>query len=1552
MVPVQFRRAKTFFRRNRILGQAAFEQLEPRKLLSINELPYRLEFDQPGRGIADRDGTGTGFDLVLPNRAGDAYQRQLIDLKMRPGVLHLTSRGNSTAGSNYGADNSLTNALGVRFDGSRQVFHASTQIKGPLAYLDRAFEQGGVWFGPDQDRYVKMVFAHDGTRASLQFLVETRGASLGDFPLGPNGTTLHLKNPSQVQTLDLAISADPISGQVAGFYRINAGPMLQMPQVWTMPSNLRSQWFSAESRAGIMAAHKNDAGPITVTFERFAVETGAVEVSRPRITGARPFNNETGVNRDTFVAADVGLISQGRGIDTSTVNSRNVRLIRASDGFEVPATVNTSGGGDAVVLQPLRPLDASTRYTFEITNGLRDQDGRPFSPFQSSFTTNNLQVNVDHSIRFEKVDLYGASGQNFTGVTIGPDNRLYATTSIGTIYRYDIKADGTLVGRRIIRTVPNAMGEARIVTGITFDPASERSNPVAYLTHSQYAFEDAGDWTGRVSRLSGPDLSVYNDLVINLPRSVRDHMTNQPVFGPDGKLYFAQASNTAMGAPDSAWGNRAERLLSGAVLVLDTSAMNRRLRAGLGPINAKTEGSGTFNPYERSSPLAIHATGVRNAYDLLFHSNGKTYAPNNGSAAGGNSPAGPGVTALNTVSQTQSDHLYLIERNGYYGHPNAKRGEFVLYGGNPTAGVDPLEVAAYPVGTAPQASWVAPAYQFGRNFSPNGIIEYRSNAFSGKLKGKILVTRYSGGDDIQVLIPDRNGQIVGSQHGIEGFNRFVDPLDLVEDTRNGNIYVAEFGGQKLTLLRPVETYAPASLSAPASEPVYTAAGLAPKIVPSRVRMAFNDVRGDGKGSINQRIRLNSRGTKSLSLPTDALTISGPDASMFSFDQVPNLPTRIGVNSWRDVRVKFTAPAGTSPGIKTATLTIKSDDPDTPEFQVALRGLATVGEGGANEPSLQRVLDLWQIPIPVGDPNPDDTFLPVPPQGPSDEVVAPVFVRSSRSAPPSVEILGMFGVNTQPVVRFGTYEPGTGGLKRELFTINSAEAQTVNATIQGGGQFDPGMNTPFGLYTVWPGFTNSDGSIREVFSEDALNTWESNVNARRKFRFYPLKNPDGSVRRNTYVFAVEEFTAAYDYQDIVGIIRNVTPVGSGPEIGVENPDVIPRADRLVFAKIQNPNTIFNPGDPPYVNSFRGTNKLRIRNTGDQVLNITSLQTTGNFSIDSPPTLPRAINPGQVLELTVRFTANSGRFVHTGTLVIGSNDPDEPTKTVELAGWWQSKPENNEEPTLHQMIQLMGYTTTITFPGENLSDNGRLRTRGEEVLSAYWVRADPGQPVEVRQVAAYHQQTFPGQIFWHRKGNESLTRITISEDREAQTMLPRQDNQSTLALGRFNPTTAFGFKVDSEWSDPALNRRDQGNQDEGHHMRFYPVRDAQGNVVPNLWFMGMDFLSINYDFNDNVYLISNIRPENRLGAPNSLVPLSIPQGMYLNWADSVESAFSGFNVYRASSASGPFTKLNSSLITVSEFLDTSAPLGEDLYYRVTTVNTGGLESTANGILTRRT
>lgn len=125
-----------------------------------------------------------------------------------------------------------------------------------------------------------------------------------------------------------------------------------------------------------------------------------------------------------------------------------------------------------------------------------------------------------------------------------------------------------------------------------------------------------------------------------------------------------------------------------------------------------------------------------------------------------------------------------------------------MNGGNPTAGADPAEVVQYPVGTPPDRNYRGAAYDFGTHRSPNGIVEYRGGAFEGALQGSLIVARYAQGDDLIVLEPGPSGEIASARTGLPGMTGFGNPVDLVEDRATGNLYVAEIGAQRITLLRP------------------------------------------------------------------------------------------------------------------------------------------------------------------------------------------------------------------------------------------------------------------------------------------------------------------------------------------------------------------------------------------------------------------------------------------------------------------------------------------------------------------------------------------------------------------------------------------------------------------------------------------------------------------------------------------------------------------------------------------------------------------------------
>lgn len=303
----------------------------------------------------------------------------------------------------------------------------------------------------------------------------------------------------------------------------------------------------------------------------------------------------------------------------------------------------------------------------------------------------------------------------------------------------------------------------------------------------------------------------------------------------------------------------------------------------------------------------------------------------------------------------------------------------------------------------------------------------------------------------------------------------------------------------------------------------------PNIVRNKTRLIFNNVQG-ATASAAQTVILKNTGNANLTI--SSLKLSGINANQFQITQQPNLPITIAAGSSTKVSIAFNP---TTIGSKGGSLEIDSNDPDTPQATVNLRGLGTLGLGGKNEPSLQWILNTYQLPINVGDPDPTNNSLPTTtPLG--DEVSLPQFQKVGTGSV-TVEPIAVFGPQSSLgiVTRFGYYSSGNAASKKQLFTVANASYQSLNPSISGSKSFDPGTGN-FGFYSTWPFFNN-----RTIYSEDKLNTFTGAIP--HHVRVYALKNTNGTVVPNAYVVTTEEHISGFDYQDIVVIVRNVKPAST-------------------------------------------------------------------------------------------------------------------------------------------------------------------------------------------------------------------------------------------------------------------------------------------------------------------------------------------------------------------------------------------------------------------------
>lgn len=514
------------------------------------------------------------------------------------------------------------------------------------------------------------------------------------------------------------------------------------------------------------------------------------------------------VDAPLTIAIDRTVLAQGT-LDAKSISEQNVGLVSTSDGALVPSTVSLNAAGDVITVAPKSALKPAANYMLHVGNGVKLTDGTELSGHVSAFYTKPPDA-IAQTIRFENLPQQNVVG-GVTAMHFGPDGKLYASTAIGELWRFPVNADGTLAAGEKLPGITGKHGKPRIFVGFVFDPKSTPEAPIIYATHTPLLGTTGrplfavANWSAMLSRLSGPKLEQVDDVLVNLPRSYIDHQTFEPVWGPDGALYFHQGAQNAFGYPDEIWGWRGETPLSASVLRLDLSKWTPGT-----PIDVKTpDGGGTYDPSAAGAPLTVYATGIRVAYNIRFHSNGRLYAAVNGSSAYGNAPAGPDTPALPQVPMIEHDWLFEVRKGAYYGHSNPSQNHFAFNGANPTAGIDPFEVPFYPVGTKTDPAWRKPIMDVGRNISANGTIEYQNaTTFGGQLKGKLIICRYNVGSDIiAVGVDGPEGTVSSVWTQLGGAKDLKNPLAIVEDPKTGNLYVSEFGitpTPRITLLRPAK----------------------------------------------------------------------------------------------------------------------------------------------------------------------------------------------------------------------------------------------------------------------------------------------------------------------------------------------------------------------------------------------------------------------------------------------------------------------------------------------------------------------------------------------------------------------------------------------------------------------------------------------------------------------------------------------------------------------------------------------------------------------------
>lgn len=654
------------------------------------QLPYVLQWDADQGKLLDRYGQGTGFTYIWPTSLGSGYlpQNLLMEPATPGGRLAITT----TRGLMQTTVNTLDNGLGVGIAAPNQVSRLSTTLAAPLPAASGNFEQAGLWFGIDEDNYIKLDVISRPGGYQIESLMEVRGVTSNTRSVVPSLTN--------VTDIGLSLVVNPTNQTVSASWRLNGGSENALGSVTAPPEFFSFDAAGIDPRlgtrsfGGIYASHRNGPAPVTFRFKEFSVTAAA------------------------------------------------------------PATPPAAGGG----------LD---------------------------FARNSVGFNSPTSLAF------------------GPDNRLYAAGLLGNIEALTPNPQSQFAGavqRQTIGALQQAFpqfGNQRLLLGIAIDPESTPDNVILWVAHSDPSLNAGSANSSMVSRISksNPAGSTYDTVthvITGLPRAIANHAINSLHFGPDGKLYIALAGNTGAGGPNTAateFGPRPEQPLSAALLVADVKSAFFQGQCA----SAVNDSNGTAaKTVPATCDVAVYSSGLRNLYDFVFHSNGQIYGPDNGLGVTGSYPrqAFPdcqGFASTTPYTQggnnpgVQPDTLQRLLPGKYYGHPNPARDECVFKDGH-FQGVSPLP------------NYEPPLAILGDHLSSNGIVEYPVNVGCAGLKGELLISNYSLGNDLTRVKLAADGLSVLSKSSLVG--GFTDPLPVAVSPQ-GTIYVGELSSSRITALTPL-----------------------------------------------------------------------------------------------------------------------------------------------------------------------------------------------------------------------------------------------------------------------------------------------------------------------------------------------------------------------------------------------------------------------------------------------------------------------------------------------------------------------------------------------------------------------------------------------------------------------------------------------------------------------------------------------------------------------------------------------------------------------------
>eukprot|EP01117_Protostelium_nocturnum_P001010 TRINITY_DN11330_c0_g1_i1.p1 TRINITY_DN11330_c0_g1~~TRINITY_DN11330_c0_g1_i1.p1 ORF type:complete len:869 (+),score=202.41 TRINITY_DN11330_c0_g1_i1:103-2709(+) len=264
-------------------------------------------------------------------------------------------------------------------------------------------------------------------------------------------------------------------------------------------------------------------------------------------------------------------------------------------------------------------------------------------------------------------------------------------------------------------------------------------------------------------------------------------------------------------------------------------------------------------------------------------------------------------------------------------------------------------------------------------------------------------------------------------------------------------------------------------------------------------------------------------------------------------------------------------------------------------------------------------------------------------------------------------------------------------------------------------------------------------------------------------------------------------------------------------------------------------------------------------------------------DNSAATPFSVSVGSTTRFLLKFSPTS---LGVKSAVLTLSFDSHPSIVIPIRGLCKAGEGGDNEPSLQYIFD------TLLFK-QNVGDNDptsasynddrstwKLFPRGDtEIVSRYFVAADPLKNVTIVPIACYGPNKTPGQFTTatselsvcdakFQAGSSGCKSLLQIGEAQGQTL-----NPSYSGVNYFTPAANQPFSFYSRW--PAFSDRNDGNvygDDQfntftnalPHHVRVYPYSDQQGNQIPDTYVLTWEEYTEAVDFQDLIIVVSNIRP----------------------------------------------------------------------------------------------